>query len=234
MRLLLVCSLPLLFAACADDVDPDDVAADSAPFQLNAGKADAFAAYGGLYQSQTTRHLNNDITALELRGDAAYVRERCYHASCAVSLPQTDKFDMYTSTSGHTYVRFWTFAGGRDANGNIDETATIADVYEIVKTTTGVSMRKTYTSRWFTLTSTTYAGQCSGSGGRGSASGCSCTAGMVFVPGAGGCMTPVASDETNCDASDGRWSDDDADLTGAFCQCGIGRYVDDTGSCVSI
>jgi hypothetical protein len=240
MRFLLVCCL--LLSACADAGNPedaaDDAAAEAAPFAaVSSAKADTFTAYGGLYRSETTRHLNNDITALELRSDSAYVRERCYQPSCTLPLAETDKYDSYTSTSGRTYLRFWSFTTGHDATGNLTETATVADVYEIVKTSTGASLRKTYTSRWFTLATMSYAGQCNASGGQGSTSGCACpssTTGLIFVPGAGGCIAPAASDESNCDASDGRWSDDDADLTGAYCQCGLNRYVDDTGSCVSI
>src|SRR5205085_2251782 len=100
------------------------------------------AAFAGTFASHATHFYSGDLPALELRTDGRYVRARCYHASCALRLPETDKFDTYTSSSGKTYVRFWTFTVARDANDELQETPAIADVYEIRATTSGIKLRK--------------------------------------------------------------------------------------------
>jgi hypothetical protein len=162
------------------------------------------------------------------------VRERCYHTGCALPLPETDHYDTYASSAGNHYVRFWSFTVSKDADGNLVTTPKIADVYEIVATSYGIKLRKSYTSRWVSLYRTTAATACTSTLGTWTSSDCTCPATDVFVAGAGGCVTSPGANESNCDASNGLWTDDDATLIGAYCECGSGRYDDATGSCTAI
>jgi hypothetical protein len=235
--LLLAFALPL--AACA--ADTDDYTQDDEAFAADAGgKADA-PSFAGLYVTHATHHYNGDVTALELRGDNQYVRERCYHASCALSVPETDTYDTYKSSTGKTYVRFWSFEVGQDSNGERTEEPTVADVYEVQKTSYGVRLRKSYTSRWFALYRATPASTCTGSNGAWDGSDCTCAGNTpgtwpanVFVPGAGGCVPTPGASEDACDTSNGFWTDDDATLIDSYCRCGLDRYDGPTGACVAI
>src|SRR5205823_9427413 len=93
--------VPVLLVACTASDDPSDSEAETAPAQA-AGKADA-PDFSGLYASTTSHHYANDVPALELRS-GQYIRSRCYHASCALDLPETDAYDIYAASSGKTYV----------------------------------------------------------------------------------------------------------------------------------
>lgn len=235
----LACLLPILLvaAACADTPDTDDAAAEAAPFS-DAAKADA-PSFDGMYRAHATSFRSGDIPAMQLAG-GQYVRSRCYHTNCALKVSETDRYDYYTS-SGKTYVRFWSFDVWRDADGNLVQDPHVADVYEIRSTTTGIKLRKSYTSRWVYLYPTTANENCTASGGSFGPTGCECPANIVnnwpdamFVAGAGGCVHNPGSNESNCDDSDGLWTDDDAAANGTFCLCGYGRYLDDSGSCSAI
>jgi hypothetical protein len=86
-RLLAVLA-SIALAACVADQGPDapdDAEAEVAAPQM-LGKADA-PAFDGLYVTHATTHKDGDITSLQLIGGSGmYVRERCYHASCALPL----------------------------------------------------------------------------------------------------------------------------------------------------
>ena len=233
MRLAFVC---LLLAACA--VSPDhtaddaaDQAAEDAPAQPAGGKADG-VDFTGLYHISKSTLYSNDIADLELRSDGTYVRARCYHASCALQLPQTGKFDLYTSGSGKTYVRFrWA------------DDSKIADVYEIQATTKGIELRKTYTSRWFSLFDEVPSAACAFSGGAwdDTAQACTCPNSTysdqgyeAFIAGAGGCVGAPSGSETNCDDSGGSYTDDEMTAISTFCVCPASQYVAVDGSCTQI
>jgi hypothetical protein len=227
-------------AGCAGQMtdDTSDTEAESAPVQAD-GKADG-ANLSGLFVSHAKTHYNNDIPALQLRAED-YIRARCYHASCALRLPETDKLDAYTSSSGKTYLRFWSFSVARDANGELQPTPVIADVYEVQTTSTGIKLRKSFTSRWFTLYATSEDALCTGTGGTWNGTDCACPGNIPgqfatheFVAGAGGCIDTPGASEDGCDSSDGLWTDDDATPIGSFCECGVGRYDDANGSCAAI
>lgn len=221
----------ILVAGCAAESidDTSDTEAETAAAQVQ-GKADA-PDFTGLYASHATTHYNNDIPALQLLA-TDYVRARCYHASCSERLPETDHYDVYTSSAGKTYVRFYTVKITFDANHVFTETPVVADVYEIAATSAGVKLRKSYTTRWFTLYRTTEQAACTSSKGTWDAStGCACP--DLFVPGQGGCMAHLGENEGNCDDSDGLWTDDDATLIGSYCVCGEGRHVDASGACAN-
>ena len=200
--------LAVILAGCATTV-PDDGEAFDAPPQA-IGKADS-AAFLGLYASHATHHVNGDVPALELRSDGQFVRARCYRASCSLETPEFGAFDEYTSSSGHTYVRFY----------SAYDATKVVDVYEIRATSRGVQLRKAYATRWQSLYTTVVDPDPM------------CGADQVYVAGAGGCIAPGAS-ETNCDATHGMWTDDDATLIGSYCICNIGQYLDATGSCRAI
>lgn len=226
----------LVVTGCAASETTDDGEAENAPAQVASGKADG-AAFTGLYQAHTTHHYNGDVPAVQLDATGVYVRARCYRASCALQVSETDHFDTYTSSSGKTYVRFWSW--NPDGNGGQDPT--IADVYEIRTFSKGIQLRKAYSTRWQSLYTSSPSLACLASGGAWNQTDCSCpgnTPGAwpatIFVVGAGGCVHNPGSNETNCDDSQGEWTDDDAAKNGTFCLCGAGRYLDDAGSCQDI
>jgi hypothetical protein len=238
----------LALTACAVDagdpgLDPDTIAQDDEAETATVvdNKADAAAPFVGLWATHASTHKDGDITHLELQTGKLYVRARCYHTSCALPLPETDRYDVYTSSAGKTYVRFWSFTVSHDADGNLVQTPTVADVYEIAKTSTTIKLRKSYTTRWFSLYHTTATAQCTGSGGAWSTGACTCAGNVpgqwathVFVAGAGGCIATPGADESKCDDSNGAWTDDDATLIDSYCTCGVGRYDDASGSCAKI
>ena len=223
--------LAIVLAGCTTAAT-DDGEAEMAPPQP-VGKTDA-AQFLGLYASHATHHYDGDIPDLELRSDGQFVRERCYHASCAIAAPETDAYDEYTSSSGHTYVRFY---GQKIA----DNETSIADVYEIRAFSGGVQLRKAYSTRWQSLYTTTEAHACTASGGTYANNSCGCPANQpsmfpaqTFVPGAGGCIATPGASESNCDDSHGMWTDDDATAIGSYCICSIGEYLAATGSCTAL
>ncbi|MBV8759660.1 MAG: hypothetical protein JO257_20390 [Deltaproteobacteria bacterium] len=228
----------VLLAGCATTV-PDDDEAIQAPPQA-VGKADA-AQYLGIYASHLTHHANGDVPDLELRSDGNYVRQRCYRSSCSLETPETGRFDEYTSSTGHTYVRFYGQQISLDQNNNIQNQEIVADVYEIRAFTKGVQLRRAHSTRWQSLYLSSAGLACATSGGTYTGTDCTCPANepmmpiqQVFVPGAGGCIANPGASESNCDDSQGMWTDDDATLIGSYCICAVGEYLDSTGSCSSI
>ena len=227
--------LLVLVGCTATTAPPDDGEAESAPPQA-LGKADG-AAFTGIYASHVTHHYNGDIPDLELRADGAFVRQRCYHASCAIETPESDNYDVYTSSSGKTYVRFHGQQITYDSSGLTNEEI-VADVYEIRTSSKGVQLRKAYSTRWQSLFLSSPGLACATTGGTWTTD-CACPQNQpnmyqVFVPGAGGCIASPGASESNCDDSYGMWTDDDATLIGSYCICAVGQYLDDTGSCADL
>ena len=225
--LVLVACVAPASSSTDDASDAEAEAADAQP----GGKADA-ADLLGSFASRAHSFYSNDLPSLELLDSGSYVRARCYHASCALRLPETDQFDTYTSSSGKRYLRFWTFTAARDANDELQATPVIADVYEVRTVSGGLRLRKSYTSTWRALYPATHEELCGRTGGAWTGDGCTCPG--VFVAGAGGCIATPGASEDGCDTTDGLWTDDDATLIGSYCRCGAGRYVDAAGSCAAI
>lgn len=230
---LLTAVLALGACATADD-DLDDAEAETATGQEVSG------SLVGLYSTSASLTLaNGDIANLELRAGGTYVRMRCYHAGCAQQAPETDHYDTYTSSSGKTYVRFYSFEIlWNAAHDDREEKRVVADVYEVQKTSTTIKLRKSYSSRWVTLRRTTAKTLCTSDGGSWSSSACACPGGgggwsndgyVVFAPGAGGCVMAAGANEDACDTTDGMWTDDDATPLGVYCRCQKGTYLTNDG-----
>ena len=224
----------LVLAGCTDSAEVDtmdDAAAEAAPL---SGKADGDAALTGLYATASTTLADGDIPNLELLSGGAYVRARCYHAGCSARRTETDRFDTFTSGAGKTYIRFWSFKiVPNTVSGDRDQVPTVADTYEIIKTSTTIKLRKTYSSRWVSLRKRAVKSLCTTSGGTWTTE-CACPGsgtwpGTTFIAGGGGCQAVSGTDESECDDSNGFYTDDDATLIGSYCECGIGRYASDTG-----
>ena len=220
--------LAVILAGCATTV-PDDGEAFDAPAQP-IGKADS-AQFLGIYASHTTHHYNGDVPDLELRSDGQFVRERCYHGSCALEAPEFGAFDQYTSSTGHTYVRFY----------SAYDATKVLDVYEIRTFTKGVQLRKAYSTRWQSLYLSSPGLACASSGGTFNGTDCACPLNQpmtypaqAFVPGAGGCIAMPGASESNCDDSMGMWTDDESTLINCYCICPAADYLDATGSCTAI
>ena len=241
----LPCSLiALLWIVACADVTPDDQADGEAETgaEQAVGKADG-ASFAGVYRTHAATLRDGDVPSLELSVHTvpglpvtyAYVRARCYHASCSRNVPETDTYSVYTSSAGKTYVRFWSFTVTVDPNNGPTAHPVIADVYEIKAFSGGVKLRKSYSTSWQTLYCATDASVCQVSHGTWASSGCACPGtGTEFVRGAGGCIDSPGASESNCDATNGLWTDDEATLIGSYCECGLGRYVDSAGSCTSL
>jgi hypothetical protein len=233
MRYLAYLCLMLSACAAADD-DLDDSEAETATAQ------DVTGTLVGLYATSTSTTLaDGDIANLQLDANGSYIRLRCYHAGCALRVPESDHYDSYTSSSGKTYVRFYSFVTVWNTAGDDRmQKPVVADVYEVQKTSTTIRLRKSYSSRWVTLRKTTPKAQCTGDGGTWSTTTqCSCpgptgwsTSGyFVFTPGAGGCVKVPGTTEDGCDTSGGYYADDDATPVGTFCSCDRGQYLTNDG-----
>jgi hypothetical protein len=239
----------LLLAACTDPTidDQSDGEAEAAAPQL-VGKEDG-VSFTGVYRTHTTALKDGDVPNVELLTNAkpglpttySYVRSRCYHTNCSARVPETDTYDVYTTSAGKTYVRFWTFTITDDPNDGRIQHPVVGDVYEITTFSHGIKLRKSYSTRWQTLYTASPSLMCSTSHGTWASGDCTCPGNVpgtwpatIFISGAGGCIATPGSDESNCDASGGLWTDDDATLIGAFCMCGRGRYDNASGSCAAI
>jgi hypothetical protein len=241
--MLVVIGLGVVFATGCTETQADadaeaDAEAEAAP--ASDGKADGIAQLAGVYATSTQTLRAGDIPNLELVG-GAYVRNRCYHTGCSLRVAETDRFDSFTGSTGKTYVRFWSFEiVWNETSGDRDEVPVVLDTYEIKKTSTGIRLRKTYTSRWLSLRRRpSEATPCSASGGSRDGPSCTCPGpiewpGAIFVPGLGGCTLAPAATEDQCLESGGFYTDDDATRTGAFCRCGAERYIDERGDCTTI
>jgi hypothetical protein len=235
-RLAYVLALSIV-TACAAAPDPADLDAETAPPAADGGKADA-ATWVGLYHISSSTLHSNDVSDLELHTDGTYVRGRCYHASCASWIPETEHYDVVTS-HGRQYVRFWSVSIASD----LSTTPALVDTYEIRAISKGIQLRKTYTTRWFSLFHSSISSQCLATGGKydGSSDSCSCPNSVysdsgyeAFAAGAGGCIWAPSGSESACDSSGGMYTDDESTAISTFCVCGIGRYDSDDGSCASI
>jgi len=226
--------LVLGMAACADPAAAplDDNDADGAGVQ----PMDATSKLAGLYASvsSATARQDGDLVALQLTATSEYVRARCYRDKCSVVIPETDHFDHYTSASGLEYLRFWSFDVTRGDDGIVTTTPEVTDAYELRTTSGGIEFRKSHTTRWIELSSSTVAASCTADGGTWDGAMCGCPSGRIFAPGAGGCIEVSTANEAKCDSSNGLWTDDDATLIGSFCNCGSGRRIDRDGACAAI
>jgi len=235
--------LPLLsFAACvsADDTDASDGAAESAPASATGGKADdALGITGTAYEMVSpSTYKAGDITNLELFDTSVtnnsqspnqdFVRGRCYHTGCSTWAAETNHWDSFKSGT-HTYLRFYSFKKAP----NVDEVGVVADAYEVKKTSTGIKLRKTYTSRWIYLDARTDEQLCDESGGTwGTSCDCGPNQGNDYVyeiAGLGGCFVTPTGTEDSCDSTGGDYTDDDATRIGSYCMCQLGYMVTDTG-----
>jgi hypothetical protein len=147
------------------------------------------------------------------------------------------------------YVAFERFEWTDRDNGESKQVT--VDTYEVRAQGTSLELRKTYTSRWFTLEARTDETLCTSTGGTwdsqqdfdGAAAGTTthCNCGQdpnmwpspAFVPGAGGCRMSFAIGEDACDMTLGAYTDDDRDSLGDYCRCAAGTRPTDDG-CVAL
>jgi hypothetical protein len=224
--------LTMVVSSCMVGEDEDQ---DATEVQLSSLTADVATTLLGKFQLADGGQQAFDLPNLNLQNNGIYVRVRCYHAACAEPVAETGQFKLVKTSTGKTFVRFYRFAWVNQAAGTTTEQ--VVDAYEYRKTASGLSLRKTYTTRWIDLDAVDSATLCAQSGGAwhadqtfpGAAAGttthCNCGQSTTawpspqFVPGAGGCVLPPAIDETTCDATHGQYTDDDPDALGDFCVC---------------
>ena len=155
-----------------------------------------------------------------------------------LAVAETDHYDTYSSSSGKTYVRFYSFRTEWSAeHDDRNQVRVVADVYEIKKTAATIKLRKAYSTRWLTLRKTSATALCNGDQGTWASGYCSCPGeggwsdeGYVgFVPGLGGCTSIPGAGESECDDTEGYYTDDDATLVNTYCLCEHGMYLANTG-----
>lgn len=222
-------------AAASDETsDAGDAEAEAATDQ------DVGVPITGVFQSHATSHYDGDIPSVELTADHRYVRMRCYHAGCAIQAAQTDAFETYSSSGGKTYVRFKATKVTFVPDVGVDQTPTVADVYEIKTFAKGIKLRKAYSTRWQVLYATTPSLECASTHGTWASDTCTCPGNdpnglpvTLFAPGAGGCFAAPDPYESDCDDTGGLWTDDDATALGTYCICSAGTYQSATAGCVA-
>jgi hypothetical protein len=214
-------TLLLVVAGCAGQIDgSDDGAADEAAL---AGKGDlvanAAAGITGSYQLAGDPSGAGDVVYLWLLADGRFAWTRCYDAGCAAPVVEDGTYQL-TSSSGKKYVTFYQLGALGDDKLHFNA------MYAYSSTKKSLELRKVRTSRWMKLAPVGEAALCAASGGTWAGS-CDCGSGWptAYSPGAGGCWSAPAVDESHCDDTAGRWTDDDADLAGTYCDCGYARHL---------
>lgn len=240
--------LTIVLSACATNAPGDD-AVDGA-FDLS-GKADG-PSFAGTYQEVGGGARKGDLPFVQLHDDGTYVRLRCYTTNCTKTTPETDRYTTFENPDTHKqYVIFgrfvWTDFDNRESR--VDP----YDAYEVRHDGANLLFRKTYTSRWIAMAPVTEEAICTASGGTwdtstehqgaeaGTTTSCDCGQDSVtnwddpipaFVPGAGGCRMTFKMVESECDDTQGSYTDDDTDALGDYCLCPAGTIPTDTG-CVA-
>lgn len=161
--------------APASNADAEPV--DSSEGDLSARSPASLAAFAdkNWVATKAVAH-DGDLRELRLYSDGSYVRLRCYGAACAEAVPETDRYTAFRS-SGKTYLELWSFErvlvpgpppkvkGGAPSPPAYENNPVVADTYEIKATGSGIKLRRTYSSRWVTLTATSDEALCAASGG---------------------------------------------------------------------
>jgi hypothetical protein len=215
----------VVVSGCGGQLGSDDGAADEAAL---AGKADVVSAaaasaasIAGIYQLSGDPTAAGDVVYLWLLGDGRFAWTRCYDADCATPIVEDGTYKLTTS-SGKKYVTFYQPGALGDTKRHFNS------MYAYSTSKKTLKLRPTRTSRWMTLAAASESALCSASGGSwSSGGGCDCGAGWptAYSPGAGGCWVAPATGESQCDDTNGSWTDDDADLVGTFCECGYSRHL---------
>jgi hypothetical protein len=254
----------LLLCACGSSNETDDLAslepdtavkADSTQphgaYEITASKlrADDIVYVNLLPRNTATPQINPN-----------WVWNRCYDTPCSLLVPQDGNYEFYKSAkTGKKYIEFYTVhidppstgtgSGSpktmppvKNPNPTYDP-GDLIDLYEYKLSAKTLKLRRANTSRWFTLAAFSDQAACSESGGTfGSNGNCDCTAlgtgafnqPAYFQPGMGGCFLIPNSSEDACDSTNGAYTDDDNNLVGSYCDCGVGRYFADSVGCTDV
>lgn len=212
----LALSLILVAAGCGGQLDAGD----------DASEAALSAPLPGIYQLTGDPVGAGDVVYLWLRGDGGFAWTRCYDADCVAPVVEDGTYQLTTS-SGKRYVSFYQVGRAGDTKVHFNS------MYAYSRTSNALKLRKTYSSRWMTLASVAEGDLCVASGGTWNGS-CGCDGGWPtsYSPGAGGCWVAPAAGESACDDTQGVYSDDETNAAGTFCDCGIGRHLEESG-CVA-
>jgi hypothetical protein len=194
-------------------------------------------------------------------GDPSWVWQRCYDTPCSQLIAQDGDYAFYKGSAGRKYIAFYTThidppappspktAPPVPATKNPMPTYSpgdLIDLYAYTKSGKTLKLRRAGTSRWFTTTALSDHAACDESGGAWSSSpapgACDCSAlgtgafgtAAQFQPGLGGCFLLPNSSETECDDSNGAYTDDDNNLVGTYCECGVGRYYAEGSGCTDV
>jgi len=193
-----------------------DVAAESALTAGSVFRLSGASAAGDLLYLQ-----------LGTAGRAAWTR--CFAAPCDDPLREDGTWQVVRGGSGHRSLRF--FQRGRAGDPSLHFHSAYG--FTLSRDGTKLWLRPETGARPFAMGKAAEAALCRASGGAWSGSACDCGKGWptAYSPGAGGCWQSPAVPEAACDSTQGSWTDDDADLVGTYCECGIGRRLT-VGGCV--
>lgn len=220
----------LLACGCAAQVGSDGAADEAA--LASGGKGDLAGAtassIAGIYQLAGDPSGAGDVVYLWLLADGRFAWTRCYDIDCATPVVEDGTYKLTTS-SGKKYVTFSQPGAKGDAATHFNS------MFAYSASRNSLKLRPIRTSHWMTLGAVAEASLCADSGGTWSGTACDCGAGWptAYSPGAGGCWVSPAVGESQCDATQGSWTDDDADLAGTFCECGYARHLTDSGCVVN-
>lgn len=219
---------PGLAAGCG--AQPLDASGDGQDLLSDGPKADSAApALTGIFQLGGTSLDAGDLIYLQLVADGRFAWTRCYDAGCANPIAEDGTFTQTRTRAGKKYLRFWQAGAAGDSVTHLNAIY----AYGLSGDHSTLRLRKIYGSRTFRMDAVAEPDLCASSGGHwnDASRACSCGSGWptAYGPGAGGCWVAPSANESQCDATGGRWTDDDADLIGTFCECGIGRHLTDEG-----
>lgn len=166
-----------------------------------------------------------DLPYLQLGAAGRFAWTRCSDAACADPLREDGSWQV--ARGGHRSLRF--FLRGRAGDPGLHFHSAYA--FTLSRDGGRLWLRPETGGRAFLLEKVAERELCAASGGAWSGAACDCGKAWptAYSPGAGGCWLSPAVSEQACDATQGSWTDDDPDLIGTYCECGIDRRLTAAG-----
>ena len=206
--LALACGAPQAAASLEDDVAVESGLKAGSVFRLSGAPASA-----------------GDLLYLQLGAAGRFAWTRCSAAPC--DDPVREDGTWQVARGGHRSIRF--FQRGRAGDPSLHFHSAYA--FTVSRDGARLWLHAEAGGRPFAMEKVAEADLCAASGGSWTGAACDCGKGWptAYSPGAGGCWLSPAVPEAACDATQGSWTDDDADLIGTYCECGIGRRLTAAG-----
>ena len=179
---------------------------------------------GSVFRLSGAPASKGDLLFLQLGTGGRFAWSRCPDAACADPIREDGSWQV---PRGHRSIRF--FLRGRAGDPALHFHSAAA--FSLSRDGKRLVLRPETGGRPFALDKVAESDLCAASGGAWNSGVCDCGKGWptAYSPGAGGCWSSPAVSEQACDATQGTWTDDDADLAGTYCQCGIDRRLTAAG-----